>query len=166
MKLEMRVVMAVAGIDSSDDLNSGREAIKEKINNTIHQLIISQPCLHAADQHNDLRDINSPANMDHRPPAQPSTAPNVLPRRSVTLPTRPSITDLKERRISSSGPPDPQVETLYFHSSARIVTFTTNGNSTVQTEELGNLPWSSKLERTIAIGMGEATCMKIQRLTR
>lgn len=89
---------------------------------------------------------------------RPSTAPNIVPRRSVTLPLRPSITNLRERRVSSAGPPDPQVETLYSHPSSRIVAFTasekSHGNSTAQTEEAENLSWSSGLERTIAIGIG------------
>ena len=72
-------------------------------------------------------------------------------RRSFSLPTPKPATS-----------PDPQVEVLFNLPSVRIVAFTTssttirpesrNGSSAVE-EKPGTLPWVSRFERTIAVGM-------------
>jgi hypothetical protein len=74
-----------------------------------------------------------------------------ISRRSISLPSP----------QSASGP-DPQIEVLYHHPSARIISFTTS-NPTSQSspitsspggeEEPGSLSWVSRFERTIAVGM-------------
>lgn len=89
-----------------------------------------------------------------------SSAPSTpLVRRSVTAPLR--STD-SSRRDSLPLSPDPQIETLYAHPYAKVLSFNAvdplearpvadNGSSPTD-EEPGTLPWSSRSERTIAVG--------------
>lgn len=62
------------------------------------------------------------------------------------------LSDSREGRRGSSSP-DPQVETLFAHSSARVVSFTTSSSSVPRPdEEAGKLPWTSRSERVLAVG--------------
>lgn len=94
--------------------------------------------------------------MNSEPPAD---------RRSVTMPIRLSESSAG-RRGSSASIPGKQDETLFEHPSVRIVAFSTASPATRrasssqntgadQEEEEGTLPWSSSMERTIAVGMIE-----------
>jgi hypothetical protein len=84
-----------------------------------------------------------------------------ISRRSISLPSP----------QSASGP-DPQIEVLYHHPSARIISFTTS-NPTSQSspitsspggeEEPGSLSWISRFERTIAVGMYPAAPFALTR---
>ncbi|PQE28046.1 Inheritance of peroxisomes 1 protein [Rutstroemia sp. NJR-2017a WRK4] len=71
------------------------------------------------------------------------------------------------RSVSAAGrlttTPDPEVKILYSVPEARIISFSTsastaarprssNGPTKQEVEEVGALPWSSSLERTIAVG--------------
>ncbi len=80
----------------------------------------------------------------------------------VTPTVRRSFTTPVSKQPSS---PDPQIETLFIHSSVRIVAFTTSnilptprsrpGSSNGSPEgeyEVGTLSWVSRFERTIAVG--------------
>jgi hypothetical protein len=80
-----------------------------------------------------------------------STSVTAISRRSFSLPAT--------RAVST---PDPQVEILYTLPSARIVSFTTSNQtfrpsssneSPAAEVETGTLPWISRFERTIAVGM-------------
>jgi hypothetical protein len=91
-----------------------------------------------------------------------STPATPIARRTFSLPSLPSA------RLASS--PDPQIEVLFTLPSVRIIAFTTptststsassstsrpsssNGNYVVE-EAPGTLPWVSRFERTIAVGM-------------
>lgn len=80
-------------------------------------------------------------------------------RRSATTPLRP-----KEplRRDSLPTSPDPQIETLYAHPYAKVLSFNAvapsdarpiSRDSSVSVDEApGSLPWTSRSERTIAVG--------------
>lgn len=82
--------------------------------------------------------------------AEATLSPPTVFRRSVTLPVR--LSDSKESRRGFSSP-DPQVETLFAHSSARIVSFTTSSNSVPKPEEEAErVPWTTRTERVLAIG--------------
>ncbi|KAM3086430.1 hypothetical protein ACMFMG_000565 [Clarireedia jacksonii] len=71
------------------------------------------------------------------------------------------------RSVSAAGrlttTPDPEVKILYSVPEARIISFSTTASATArprssngptkhEVEEVGSLPWSSPLERTIAVG--------------
>lgn len=78
------------------------------------------------------------------------------PRRAFTLPPQSSAS------AKSSPSQEHKVETLYAHASARVVQFTagsplysktySSDDAATAEEEAGSLSWTSKLERTIAIG--------------
>jgi hypothetical protein len=77
-------------------------------------------------------------------------------RRSVSLPLRPADSKDASRGSPSTGP---QVETLYVHPSARIVSFTAAPPSRPNKsaapsleEEAGTLQWTSTRERVMAVG--------------
>jgi hypothetical protein len=84
-------------------------------------------------------------------PSTPSTPSTPIFRRSFSLPA-----------TKTASSPDPQIEVLYNLPSARVIAFTTgnasatpnssNGSPKIE-EELGTLTWSSRFERTIAMGM-------------
>ncbi|KAI9743241.1 MAG: hypothetical protein M1818_003087 [Claussenomyces sp. TS43310] len=81
--------------------------------------------------------------------------------RSVTLPMRLSE-PTRSQRENISPSQDSQVETLYAHPSARVVKFSAGSrlnakgfsgdDAATAEEEAGCLSWTSKLERTIAVG--------------
>ena len=58
---------------------------------------------------------------------------------------------------------DPGVETLYIHPAAKIISFSTsagsirpstsNGRAATIEEKPGTLPWNTRVERTLAVGM-------------
>lgn len=65
------------------------------------------------------------------------------------------------RRPEPKASPEALVETLYNHPNVRIVAFTSTGSSIVRDvsagDEDGTLSPSSRLERTIALGMMTCT---------
>jgi hypothetical protein len=82
-------------------------------------------------------------------------------RRSVTMPTR-AAEHTTPRRSSVVPAPEPQIGTLFKHSSVRIVSFTTTSVPTNRhnsksapglEEEVGTLSWTSPLERLMVVGM-------------
>ncbi|KAI9726863.1 MAG: hypothetical protein M1834_001475 [Cirrosporium novae-zelandiae] len=94
-------------------------------------------------------------------PSTPETRPQTSLRRSFTLPSRFAAPSPP----SGYNPSDSEnVETLYTHPSARIVSFSPmfslsrpmsypqTANKASTNEEMGTLPWASLTERTIAAG--------------
>ena len=99
----------------------------------------------------------------------PATPENVAPpmpsmRRAFTVPTK--LTDHIRARGLTHEAEEQEAETLFAHSSARIVSFspllTTSklrsspgrGRAEHDDEPIGTLPWASSTERTIAAGLG------------
>ncbi|KAI1760904.1 inheritance of peroxisomes protein 1-domain-containing protein [Hypoxylon sp. FL1150] len=81
------------------------------------------------------------------------------PRRVVTAPvTAPSSHPKPCLPSSTSSRPEELVETLYNHPSVKIISFTSTQHSpllsrpSAEGDKAGNLPASSRLERTIAVG--------------
>jgi Inheritance of peroxisomes protein 1 len=110
----------------------------------------SNPLLHHRPEHGDDT-IGNPHSLGLCASMASTTPTRLPPRRAASLPI--------QRPASGS---ESQIETLYNHPSARIISFTTTTKQTTRRssssgsprveEEPGTLPCASRLERTIAVG--------------
>ena len=100
--------------------------------------------------------MSEPGGMATSTPEHTPKSPNPTVRRSHTVPTR--FTE-PVRTIPSAVPGADNVETLFVHPQAKIVSFTVSkvpsrpsSSSGTVSSETGALPWTSPTERTLATG--------------
>lgn len=103
-----------------------------------------------------MASITAPTTPENAAPPVPSM------RRAFTVP--PKLTGDIRSRVLTEEKEEQRAETLFAHSSARIVSFTSlstpsrlgsssgRGRGQLEDESMGTLPWASSTEITIAAG--------------
>lgn len=78
------------------------------------------------------------------------------------MPMLPRSDTTQRESLHFASSPDPQIETLFAHPSARVISFNAAVPESSRASskasdggggQAGTLAWTSKMERTIAVGM-------------